>query len=372
MKTEFDKPGVVVLYNSTEGMIKGEPKDLIAEQGVIACAETVSRALESAGYRVARLPFSGDVELGLAPFPAHEWMVFNLAEGMAGRLFEEARIAWALEAMGYAFTGSDGQAIANSLHKAKAKVMLAAKRVRTPAHWLFRHPDEVEDSQVAFGFPLIVKPIAEDASFGIDAGAIVHSTNELRERVAYVVECYRQSALAEALILGREFNVSLLGNPARVLPFAEIDFSAMDDPEQRIVSFAAKWEEDSYEYQHTPVICPASVDFKLMGRLQTAAKRAWKAIGCRGYSRVDMRVDSLGIPYVIEVNCNPDLSVDAGFYRAAQADGCTYQDMVLRILDSRRRECHVKDRSGLEQRWFSHPADSGTRRQFHHDRSFVR
>lgn len=334
-----EPPGVVVLYNRSERLVKGEPRDLLAERGVIACAHAVAEALEEAGYRVAVVPFSTDVEMVLAPYPPGEWVIFNLGEGLEGRLFEEARIAWALEAMGYRFTGSPGEAIARSTHKARAKALLSAAGVPTPPWQVFHQPAEVDEWRAGgcrfppLNFPLIVKPVAEDASIGVGSEAVVHTPEELRKRVSYVLERYRQAALVEQFIAGREFNISLWGDPPEVLPLAEVDFSAFEDPFRRIVSFAAKWEVNSFEYQNTPVICPAWVDPMLESRITEAALQAWAAIGCCGYARVDMRIAEDGVPYVVEVNCNPDLSPDAGFFRAARAAGYDYTGMVVRILE---------------------------------------
>lgn len=321
---------VLVLYNYSQHLVKGEPKDILAEHGVIACAHAVAAALREAGYTVEVVAFSTDIEATLAPYPPKEWIVFNLGEGLEGRLFEEARIAWALEAMGYRFTGSPGEAIALSTNKAKAKEALARAGVPTPPWKLLRDPAEVDGWRP--DGPLIVKPVSEDASIGIGASSVVTDPQQLRERVAYILNRYRQAALAEKFISGREFNISLWGNEPEILPLAEVDFSAFANPLERIVSFAAKWEPDSFEYKNTPVICPAVVDPELKGKIEEVAKKAWHAIGCRGYARVDMRVDTEGNPYVVEVNCNPDLSPDAGFYRAARAAGYTYTEMVVRIL----------------------------------------
>ncbi|MGA9350163.1 MAG: D-alanine--D-alanine ligase [Anaerolineae bacterium] len=359
MKSEQEPPGVVVLYNASENLIKGEPRDMLAEQGVVVCAQAVADSLRRAGYRVVQLPIHTDVELALAPYPPTRWAVFNLGEGLDGRLFEEARIAWALDAMGYRFTGSGGDALARSGHKVQAKALLAASGVDTPPWWLFRHPDEVEAVAADLSFPLIVKPVAEDASIGVGPDAVVHTGRALRERVAYVVERYRQVALAEVFVAGREFNIALWGDPPEVLPLAEIDFSAFADPYARIVSFAAKWEVESFEYCHTTVFCPALVDADLAMRITDAARRAWAAIGCRGYARVDMRVSDEGIPYVLEVNCNPDLSPDAGFYRAAREAGHSYEDMVVQILELAWRESYACDRASLGHRWSVHSTIDG-------------
>jgi len=101
MKSEEEPPGVVVLYSASDKLLKGESRDLLAEQGVIACAQAIADALRKADYQVAQVPIHSDVELALAPYSPTRWAVFNLGEGLEGRLFEEARIAWALEAMGY-------------------------------------------------------------------------------------------------------------------------------------------------------------------------------------------------------------------------------------------------------------------------------
>ena len=357
MKINWQSPGIVVLYNASTGLIKGEARDLLAEQGVIACAGAVIEALGARGYRVAGVPLYGDVETTLAPYPASQWTIFNLAEGLAGKLFEEARIAWALEAMGYCFTGSGGSAIAHGAHKARTKELLLAHGVPTPDWWLFRHPDEVPARIGELAFPLIVKPVAEDASIGVGPEAVVHTEDALRERVAYVVEAYRQAALAEAFVIGREFNVAIWGDPPQVLPLAEIDFHAFSDPYARIVSYAAKWEEESFEYQHTPVFCPARVEPEVGKGIAATALRAWAALGGQGYGRVDMRLSEDGVPYVVEVNCNPDLSPDAGFYRAARTAGYDYGAMAERILEIAWSPFYAQDRAGVAERWPIHPGD---------------
>ena len=319
---------VVIIYNESLLLVKGEPQDMLAERGVISCAQAIAAALPRADT-IRTVPIHSDVELALAPYPPAEWVVFNLGEGLEGRLFEEARIAWALEAMGYRFTGSKGDAVARSIHKARAKEHLAQAGIPTPPWRVIRDPKEGVGE---LSFPVIVKPVAEDASLGIGLDAVVHDSTALRSRVDHILKCYRQAALAEEFIVGREFNVSVWGDPPEVLPLAEIDFSSFSDPFKRIVSFAAKWQTESFEYNHTPVLCPAPLNSRQSNRISELALAAWETIGCRGYARVDMRMDEQGTPFVIEVNCNPDLSPEAGFFRAAQAAGYDYAAMVRKIV----------------------------------------
>jgi D-alanine-D-alanine ligase len=349
---------VVVLYNDSKQLIKGEPQDSLAEQGVLACAQAIGEALDSLGFEVAMVPIVAEVERALAPFPPDQWLVFNLGEGLSGKLVEEARIAYALEAMGYSFTGSRGEAIARSTNKAQAKSLFSAEGLSTPPWWLFRHPSDVDDRlNTQLPFPLIVKPVAEDASLGIGEEAIVYGLEALRARVAYVLETYLQAALAEKFIPGREFNIALWGDPPEALPLAEIDFSAFAGSRAKIVSFAAKWLDGTFEYHHTPAICPAVVDQGLGEQVIAQALQAWQIIGCQGYARVDMRVDQENIPYIIEVNCNPDISPEAGFHNAARAAGYGYADMVLHILEIARNQSDVYSKTCYTKRWPYHLGD---------------
>ena len=352
MNTDKPPHGIVVLYNASEQLIKGEDRDMLAEQGVIACAYAVKNALESTDLEVVLLAIDSEVELALDPFPPDQWLIFNLYEGLAGRLFDEARIAWALEAMGYCFTGSGGEAIARTTNKALAKSLLAVAGLPTPAWWLFRNSDDVDTSlSDELQFPLIVKPIAEDASSGITENAIVNTLGELKERVAYVVDCYHQAALAEKFVTGREFNVAIWGDQPEVLPVAEIDFSSFDDPCSQIVSFAAKWEQDAFEYHHTPSVCPADVDSALSRQITTLALQAWEIFNCKGYARVDMRVCQDQKPYILEVNCNPDISPEAGFHNAARTAGYSFEEMIKQIVEGARIQPYVYNKFSQSIRW---------------------
>jgi D-alanine-D-alanine ligase len=323
-------PGVVVLYNESQNLIKGESQDILAEKSVIPCASFIADALKDY-FEVVKVPIYTDVEIALAPYPPTQWVVFNLGEGVAGRLFEWARIAWALEAMGYCFTGASGNALAITSHKQHTKYRLRQANIPSPRGWLFRTSSEV---RVDFDFPVIVKPLVEDGSLGIENNAVVFNLNELKHRVDYIYHTYRQTALVEEFITGREINIAIWNNPPEVLPFCEIDFSDYPDPYKQIVSFAAKWEVNSFDYDHTPGICPANTDPELTERLTQIALETWKGLECKDYARIDTRVDYNGNPYVIEVNCNPDLSPDAGFYRSVRAAGYSYQQMILKILEA--------------------------------------
>jgi len=344
--SQFLRPprGIVVLYSAADKPRTHGSRDILADLETIATAQAVAKVLQQhTHWEVHLLPAAHHVEKKLALYPPDDYVVFNLFEGLdcpvdiegedGYRWDEEALAAFTLQELGYRFTGADGHTLALALNKAEAKTVLERNGILTPPWRVFAHPDEVEANNLGtLTFPVIVKPVAEDSSLGINGNAVVNDVASLRARVAYLIDRYRQNVLVETFIDGREFNISIWGSPPQVLPLAEVDLSALGSPEKRIVSFAAKWEENSFEYTHTPVICPAIVAEELAERIRDTALRAWEAIGGRrGYGRVDMRVRDEQV-YVLEVNPNPSLAPDAGFARATLAAGFDYAHMILKIL----------------------------------------
>ena len=328
--------GVVVLYNDTSHLIKGEAKDLISEQSVVKCANTISDALRSQSIKTELAPITEEVEHVLAQYDPRNWLVFNLAEGRGGRLYEESRIAWLLESRGFYFTGSSGRAIALTTNKALTKSFLSRAGLHTPAWWLLHSPDQISKKR-DLPYPLFVKPVAEDASLGIGNDSVVFDYDSLRERVSYVIDHYHQSALVEEFIDGREISAAAWDDPFDLLSLSEIDFREFSSPKSRIVNYEAKWQEDSFEYQHTPTICPADLSPKAEKVISRSALHALQCTGASNYARVDMRLTEDGTPFILEINCNPDLSPEAGFFKAVEQNGLTYQEMVIKILTQSRR-----------------------------------
>lgn len=331
--------GVVVLFSAPEGADPGSISP--ADRETAAVARDVARVLrEKSLYQVALVSAESEVGPKLAPYPPRDWVVFNLFEGLDGRvgpdgrsIDDESPAALMIESLGYRFTGADGHALALALNKARTKRLLAKAGVSTPPWAVFRSASQVTPGHVRnLPFPLIVKPVAEDSSVAIDDGAVVADLAELKARVGFVTEQCRQQALAEAFIDGREINVAIWGNPPEALPLAEIDLSAISEPNKRIVGYAAKWNEETWEYSHTPAVCPAQLAEEPARIVRETALRAWSIVTrCWGYGRVDLRLKG-ETAYVLEVNPNPSIASDAGFARSARAAGLTYEQMILKIL----------------------------------------
>lgn len=148
-----------------------------------------------------------------------------------------------------------------------------------------------------------------------------------------ILQVYKQPALAQHFLPGREFNVGIIGgNRPRILPLAEVCYDDLPPEIPPIMSYAAKWVETSTEYQNTSVICPAEVEPELARQISQTALRAFRAVGVRGYGRVDMRLDEIGLPRVLEVNCNPCLDEGLGLARAADKAGITYRQLMQIII----------------------------------------
>lgn len=318
---------VLVLYNEVQSVSTGEKTDLASAQAVTIAASAVADTLRSE-YEVDCVPIAFNLPEVLRRYDPREWVVFNLLEGLGNRADLEPEAAAILERLGYRHTGASSKTLALCLDKARTKTVLESEGIPTPIHAVWNN----RGMEVCVPFPAIVKPLAEDASLGITYEGVVTSLGELRKRARYVLHTYREPALVEEFIEGREFNITLLGNDTlECLPLAEIDYSGIADPLRRILSYAAKWETEGEEYRLTPVVCPAPVGSPLDEAIRAVGTAAYKAVECRGYARVDVRVRDEQV-YVLEVNPNPDISPEAGVAKAALAAGYSYRDLLERIL----------------------------------------
>ncbi|HEY8711618.1 MAG TPA: hypothetical protein VIM68_02035, partial [Thermoanaerobaculia bacterium] len=264
-------------------------------------------------------------------------LVFNLCESLGGAGEEERRIASMLELLDKRFTGSGSLALTLAGDKSLSKKMFDFHRVKSPDFAIIA-PGHVEGSARLDTFPLIVKPIATDASIGIDAKSVVHNVEDLMSRVFSIHAEFHTPALVEEYIDGREIYIGLLGNPPSVLTPIEWDLSKLPEGMPRIAGTEAKWEEEKNpEFKAAKEFVPEDVinDEVLMTKIREAALGAWKALQIRDYARLDIRLRADGTPYVIEVNPNPWLDKSAEFAMAARKSKpeLSYGDMIEKIVE---------------------------------------
>ncbi|MBI5876276.1 MAG: ATP-grasp domain-containing protein [Chloroflexi bacterium] len=326
---------ILMLLSEMPGLTDEKTVDNEVGRDVFITADAIDAALRERGHRVTRALIQKSVLDALESYDPRAWAVFNLCETLEGESFREPYVPAVLDALGYAYTGSDARALHACVNKAKTKARLAAAGLPTAAYQLFRSPDD----PVNVPFPAFVKPVAEDASYGVTDNAVVRNKRELRRQVSTILSEFGGPVLVEDFIAGREFNVGIIGNdPPRALPLAEINFARISDPHRQIISFAAKWDDTAEEFHDTPVTCPADVSPLLAAEIQRVSLEAFRLMGCRDYGRVDIRVRD-NQPYILEVNPNCGIAPDAGFPREMRIAGFDYGAMaeqIARLADERR------------------------------------
>ncbi len=322
---------VVVLHGE---VADGAGRD---EQDVLVQATTVSRALAEQGYEPVALPvsldFPGLIRRLEALRPA---FAFNLVESLAGQGRLIHMVPALLDYLSLPYTGAGTEATFLTSNKLLAKKILRQNDLDTPSWVPCQGPPAGNFTPGRY----IVKSVWEHASIGLDEEAVILADREtdLDAVLALRRDGPSGGCFAEAFIEGREFNLSLLAGPKgpEVLPSAEIRFDDYPPGKIRVVGYRAKWQEDSFEYQHT---CRSfdfpEGDFPLLNRLTETAMKCWRLFGLKGYARVDFRVDPSGRPWILEVNTNPCLSPDAGVYAAAERAGLTFNQVIRRIIDDR-------------------------------------
>jgi D-alanine-D-alanine ligase len=298
------------------------------EQDTLVAADAVADALAAKGHLVSQAAFSGTTLDAVLTAHTPD-IVFNLVEGVngLGRLAPQAPAM--LAERGVRFTGVRAGPMDLTNDKPRTKQMLRDAGLATPAWSLPPDWGGLDDRR------WIVKAALEDASLGLDDGAVV------TDRAAAIARADRCAArfggvwFAEEFIEGREFNIALLqdGADPRILPIAEMRFESWPAGKPRIVGYDAKWDEGSDGWNGTVRHFGVEQDEpELAARLRTACLSVWPLFDLTGFVRVDLRVDAAGTAFILEINANPGIAPDAGFAAAAQQAGMPYPDLIEAIV----------------------------------------
>jgi D-alanine-D-alanine ligase len=318
---------VLVVFNTPIAAPAGD--NMESDAGILQEVEAVCQALQQSGYAYRQVGIGSLSDLCGVLTLSYEPIVLNLVEFLKSGLQDASLVPTVCRAFGKGCTGNDSLALMLGLDKWRAKALFQYAGLRIPQGVMFPVGAAIDLAILPPG-PFIVKPVATDASEGIDDASLVPQPGaDLLAAVRRVHERFNQAALVEQFVGQRELNISLLqtGADVAVLPLAEIDFSELGE-RPHFVGYAAKWQANSYEYNHTQRLLPAPLTEEVAQRVRNAALAAWKAVDCQDYARVDMRLDPDGIPWVLEVNPNPDISLDAGYVAALQAAHITYDCFI--------------------------------------------
>jgi D-alanine-D-alanine ligase len=321
---------VAIVYNEPQQShydVVGEEKSVL---GVLEAVDAVNQALLELNFDVTVVPLPPPLEQAEMELRNLDTdLVFNLFEGFCDYPETEAVIPEILSKLGIPFTGCPGPVLGLALDKAKTKLILEAAGIKTPDFQLL-NPKTLH--MFRMDYPCIVKPRCDDASNGLSAESVVHDSSALERQVGVMSHYYGGDAIVEKFINGREFNATAMGNSEfTVLPVSEIVYS-LPPGMPEVLTFDAKWETDSLYFEGTKPVCPAEIGAEEHQRIAETVVTAYRLLGCRGYARVDMRLDQEEELNVIEVNPNPDISPGTGAARQAAAAGMTYTQFVEKIV----------------------------------------
>ena len=321
---------VALIYNDPVPDRYSQMGEADAVEDVLEEVKAVSSALRELGHDVAEIPLLPPIDnVRRIVSTLNPDIFFNLFEGFAGQPETEAMVAGILASLGKVFTGSFAPTLAIALDKIKTKELLIAAGINTPPYQEMTI-DNVDS--FSLNYPVIVKPVAEDASHGLTQDCVVNELIGLKHQVELVSTNYGGRALVEEFLDGREFSSTIMGiHTPKVLSVSEIEFSLAEGM-TRMLTFGAKWLPDDIYFQKTDPVCPAKIDKELWHHLSEVSIAAYRLLGCRGYARIDMRLDNRGQASVLEVNPNPDISLTSGAVRQATAIGLTYPQFVERIM----------------------------------------
>jgi D-alanine-D-alanine ligase len=305
----------------------GVPVDGDSEFDSPRTIETILRSLRANGRTVHLVEATADLPQWFLTHTVD--LVFNIAEGVHGE-HRESQVPAILESLKVPFTGSGSVTLALALDKAKTKQILASEGLATPAWQLFPTPDTRLNKRLEF--PLIVKPNREGSSKGIWRESVVGDEAALRRQVRLVHERYRQEALVEEFIDGVELTCGVLGEEP--LPILEIDFSPCRTSGEFFYSWRIKeFQGDAARGLAPALHCPARLDAAATAAVQDAALRAHRALGCRDFSRTDIRLRADGTPFILEINPLPGLSpFDSNFPVMTTAAGLSHEALIQRIV----------------------------------------
>jgi D-alanine-D-alanine ligase len=241
-------------------------------------------------------------------------VIFNLCEAPLARPDLEPHAAALFEWLGVPFTGSGSETLALCRQKPRINAVLAAQGIAVPREGVF---------------PAIVKPADQDGSAGIHTDSICADADAVQRARAR----WPGAVLVQEFLPGREFVVSLWGRHwPEHLSIGETVFSGG----LRLNTYASKWDTDSAEYAESPLDYRSEIDPTLREQLVLAARGAWHAAGARGYLRVDLRCNALGVPCVLDVNPNPAIGIGIGICRAIEEAGWDWADFVRLQLECAR------------------------------------
>ena len=293
----------------------------------------VAKALKQLGYRFHLLGFRDEVRPLLRGVERRKTdVVFNLTEGFRQDSALDFTVSSLLEMLGLPYTGSPPFALQLARDKAVSKKILDFHGIKVPEFAVFRQGQEMQRPS-DLRFPLIVKPLLEDASLGIAQTSVVHDDKTLEERVKFIFESLYNDAIVEELIVGREMYLSILGNdPPEPLTPIEMVFQKEEDDLLKIATYRAKWSAKYRKDKGIRNVAAKDLEPELRKKINEVGLTTYQNLLLRDYARIDMRITPDNEVYVIEANPNPLIAQGEDVPLAAKHSGIAYNDLIERLV----------------------------------------
>jgi D-alanine-D-alanine ligase len=293
----------------------------------------VIEALESAGHEVRALGIYDDINILLKEVDQNRPdVVFNLTEIFLGKASMDRNIPSLLELVEIPYTGCGPEGLMICNNKALTKKILTYHRIKTPGFHIFEKGKRVWYPK-RLKFPLMVKPLREEASTGIAKASFVEDEEGLRERVVFIHEKYNMAAIVEEYIDGRELYMGILGkNRLQAFPLREMKFTQMPEEGPKMATYKAKWDKKYRERWGIKNEFAGRLPDGIPEKISHICKRAYRALLVDSYARFDLRLTPDGEIFIIEANANPMLAPDDEFAESADKAGLSYEKLVTKIL----------------------------------------
>jgi len=294
----------------------------------------VITTLGEMGHEVHPLGVHDD--LGVVRKAILEWkphIAFNLLEEFHGHSLFDYHVASYLELMQQLYTGCNPRGLMLAHDKALSKKLLSFHRINIPRFAVIpigKRPKKPSRLK----FPLFVKSLCEEGSYGIAQASVVRNEDKLGERITYLHEQLGTPVLVEEYIEGRELYLSIIGNNRlQTFPLIELQFGKAPDDMQKIATSRVKWDWEYQKKYGIDTVLARDIPEATRSRIARLGKRIFRLLSLTGYARLDLRLTDEGRLFVLEANANPDIGYGEELSCATEATGMSYEALIQRVMN---------------------------------------
>jgi D-alanine-D-alanine ligase len=322
---------LVLVHKDLVPPVDIKPKEIDRDKAAWITEYDVISTYKKLGHEVRVEGVYSDLQVirdSIEEFNPH--IVFNLLEEFDGSVLKDQNVVSYLELLKVAYTGTNPRGLILGRDKALAKKVLTYHGIKTPKFFVFPKNKKTKLTE-DLNYPLIVKCLFEEASYGIAKASVVHNKEKLEERILYINKNLQTDAIVEEFIEGREYYVGVVGNyRLKTLPVWELVYDKLDAPEKEIYSSRAKWNPE-YRLRKGINHKKADISRELEKKIIDVCKEVFKVLNLNGYARIDLRIDKDENIYVLEANPNPNIALDDEFAKSAEFSGFSYEDLLEKI-----------------------------------------